>query len=352
MTLEHDEAAVRQFEALITKPGKTRIQLQHLWEAFLTAFPGRDGPSARTELERLLRVCETRGSLQLPKTPSSYDSSILPPLPRFVIITEDELPAPQKAWKERAWHPKLDWIADLSHLSAGQYQLLDRVHKGLVEGWFSQHAPTKYRSLQLTGHEKRLELYRTTSLFGPGRLTLEMLGCTPDAHPMAIAKVSASPSLLIVENAGAFHVACQVLRSLTDPPYGAVAFGGGNRLSASVPSLTSEKEPFEYIHYLGDLDWEGLSIALRGNRAAVAAGLPELAPPKGLYEQMVETAGRFGAPTGWPGGRTIGASDDRDLLLRRLPQSVRKSAANILDAGHRIPEEILGPNELQDVWRG
>lgn len=350
MTLEHDEAAIRQFEALIASPGKTRVPLERLWEAFLETFPGRDGPAARTELDRLLRACESRGSLQLPKTNSSWDSSILPPLPRFITIPDEDLPAPRKAWKERAWHPKLEWVADLSHISAGQHRFLERVHKGLVEGWFAREAPLKYRSLQLAGHEKRLDLYRTTSLFGPDRLTLEMLGCAPDVHPMAIASISSRPSILILENAGAFHVVKQVLRTLKDSPYGAVGFGGGNRLAASIGSLQDADPCYTTIDYLGDLDWEGLSIAVRGDRAARACGLPPLGVPENLYDQMLATASQFGAPEGWPGGRTLGSGDNRELLLDRLPASARKAAESLLDAGNRIPEEILGPDELTGVW--
>ena len=351
MTLEHDEASIRRFEILLSTTGRARIPLEPVWEAFLSTFPGRDGPAARNELDALLRACEARGSIQLPKSSASWDGSILPPLPRFVVIPDEELPAPRKAWRDRAWHPKLDWVADLDHLTAGQQHFLERIHKGLVEGWFARQAPLKYRSLQLTGHEKRLDVYRTSGLFGPSRLTLDMLGCAPDVYPMAIEKVSAERAILVLENGGAFHVAKQVLRALTQPPYGAVAFAGGNRLAASIASLQDADPAYETIDYLGDLDWEGLSIAARGDRAARAVGLPALRVPDGLHAKMIETAERFGAPRGWPGGRGLGHGDDRELLLQRLPVDLRKTAEAILDAGHRIPEEVLGPDELTAVWR-
>lgn len=63
---------------------------------------------------------------------------------------------------------------------------------------------------------------------------------------------------------------------------------------------------------------------------------------------MLETAERFGAPEGWPGGRAIGPTELRDLLLsEEMPQA----AEIMLDAGNCVPEEILGPDELATTWR-
>ncbi len=33
-----------------------------------------------------------------------------------------------------------------------------------------------------------------------------------------------------------------------------------------------------------------------------------------------------------------------------LPEDVRHAAMNVLRMGHRIPEEVLGPDEMMGVW--
>ena len=62
----------------------------------------------------------------------------------------------------------------------------------LVEGWFEASEPLKYRSLQLTGDEKRLQKLCKCRLFGPGRLTLDMLGC--EATDLSLYRRIAHPS--------------------------------------------------------------------------------------------------------------------------------------------------------------
>jgi hypothetical protein len=142
-------------------------------------------------------------------------------------------------------------------------EFLLRVHRGLVHGEFAVQAPLKYRSLQLTGREKRLGELAQTGLFGLGRLNLELLGCFSETPPMACETLSDAPTLIVFENADSFAVARNVLRSLASPPFGMVGFGGGNGIARSLPSLRVLGKQVQRIAYVGDLDGHGLRIAGR-----------------------------------------------------------------------------------------
>lgn len=342
---EFDEARLAAFIDRLTDTGRVKVPIDSVWDAFNEVFPDRPANSARATLADLLQHAAASGALTLPKTQAAWDRALKPPLPKFILFPAEDLPAPPKRWKERAWHPLLEWVTGLAYLTTGQEAFLSRVNEGLVHGWFDEVAPMKYRSLQLTGHEKKLQSTQATKLFGPGRLTLDLLGCEPDVHPMVVHSVGTSRAVLIMENAGAFHVARRVLSKMDQAPYGAVAFGGGNRLPNSLPALKDLDTAAEAVHYLGDLDWEGLAIAARGRKVCADVGLPPLVPPPGLHEAMLESAATFGSPRGWEGGRS--AEEGEKLpLLEHVPPAVRSTAEAIVTAGRRVPEEVLGPREF------
>jgi hypothetical protein len=102
------------------------------------------------------------------------------------------------------------------------------------------------------------------------------------------------------------------------------------------------------IEYVGDLDQEGLRIALAAGRSALAAGLPEIEPAAGLHRAMLASARRFGFPTGWPCGTPSGKVNERTLEF--IPAEIRADVRKVLAAGRRIPEEVLGPDELLAAW--
>ena len=93
-------------------------------------------------------------------------------------------------WRQFPWHPCLQWVFRLRSLPPDHFAFLKQLNRGLVEGWFEQPECFKYRSLQLTGDEKRLETLVKGTLFAPGCLTLEMLGCLPETLPLAAEQLS------------------------------------------------------------------------------------------------------------------------------------------------------------------
>lgn len=252
-------------------------------------------------------------------------------------------------WRRFPWHPELAWVADLPRLSADAEGFLRRVHDGLVHSLFTRPAPLKYRSLQLTGDEKRLGALTRTTMFGPGRLSLALLGCLSARGPLAWASVGDADAALVVENTGSFNVAVTVLRSLSRPLYGIVVYGGGAGVEHTLPGITEIGRPVTKLMYLGDLDRPGLRIARAAARVASETGLPILEPAHGLHECMLQTAARLGHPNGWP-TRSHRRRADETELVSWLPAGVQSRVRAMLTANRRIPEEVLGPEELTAVW--
>jgi len=346
-----DERSLDQFERALLGGSGVRIGAQGLWEALAQVFPHRTpGPAERRLLVEVLRSIETRGSIRLPPDGGRrWDRSMDPPVPTSVDIVRDRVSASGFAWRTFPWHPNLHWVAECRNLSAQQLEFLRRVHEGFVNGRFRELAPLKYRSLQLTGDEKMLESLATTSLFGPTRLTLELLGCLPDALPLAWEAVGSGGRMVIFENAGPFAVARRVLVEVKARPYDLIAYGGGRSVLAALGHIKTIGRRVESIHYVGDLDHAGLDIAWGVRRSAKEQELPTVLPASELHRGMLLAAESFGQPQGWPAQERF---DDRSRVLDVLSEDVRGQVEAILRAGRRIPEEVLGPSELRSAWSG
>jgi hypothetical protein len=298
-----------------------------------------------------LRALESRGTIRLPpELGKRWDRAMDPAVPTSVQVVREQTVPSSFAWRTFPWHPVLHWINQCRSLSAQQIEFLRRVHDGLVNGSFRESAPMKYRSLQLTGDEKMLASLTSTALFGPSRLTLELLACLPDALPLAWEAVGDRGRMLVFENAGPFAVARRVLGELgVARPYDLVAYGGGRSLLAALPYIKTIDRNVESIHYVGDLDHAGLDIARAASRCAEVLGLPPVQPAEELHRQMLLAAAAFGHPQGWPAQErfTIAA---RRRALAALAADLREPVDQILQAGRRIPEEVLGPGELRLAW--
>ena len=341
-------------QGLAARPEKKIVE-KVIWRVFADAFAHRPrAGESRLWLLAALQHAARAGIIRLP--PESgllWDRTLLPSLPKTVYRIAPPHPPKDEPWRNFAWHGRLSWVALLPRLTAEHERFLRRVHEGLVRKEFALAAPLKHRSLTLAGHEKQLgEWLKGSTLFGPGRLTLELLNCLDDVPPLAGEKVNDEPSILIFENSGPFQVAWREMRSLPTSPYGLVAYGSGRVFERSVKHLKNLSRPLERIHYVGDLDRPGLAIAQGASKAAVAVGLPAVEPATGVHRAMLSAAARLGFPNGWDyeGEKTLFAGHD-EKLLEWLPTGVRASAASVLAARCRVPEEVLAPEELRALWR-
>ena len=346
-----DPASLRRFAGLLDSTRRVRIPRATLWAAFAEAFPNRpQGPEEREWFLGALKEMEAQGRLRLPSpNGQGWDRSAVPPTPMFAQLVRTSAPRGVPKWKTFPWHPRLSWVPDLPYLNDGHWDFLQRVHEGLVADRFREPAPLKYRSLQLTGVEKRLEELVRTELFRPGRLDLRLLGCSAEILPMAWEQVSNKPGLIVFENAGPFAVARTVLLGMEDPPYGMVGFGGGKAFLSSVRHLATLDLRIGSISYVGDLDPEGLMIPQEAARIAASTGLPPILPATELHRATLASAGALGRPLGWAGfSRPVQAKLERVLLF--LEDGLRAQVGEILRQGNRIPEEVLGPEEMRRAW--
>lgn len=346
-----DARRLDEFERGLLTGTAVRVGTQDLWHALARAFPHRTpGPAERRLLLDVLRSVEARGSIRLPPTGGKrWDRSLDPAVPTSVDIVRGQAEPRRSPWRTYPWHPQLHWVAQCRGLSNQQVEFLRRVHEGLVNGAFREPAPLKYRSLQLTGDEKMLASLATTSLFGHSRLTLDLLGCLPDALPLAWEAVGDGGRMVIFENAGPFAVARRVLTDLPTRPYDLVAYGGGRAVVAALGHVKTIERRVDSIHYVGDLDHAGLDIAWAVRRRAEDLGLPAVRPADELHRQMLLAAEAFGQPQGWPAQERL-ADLHRSGVLEVLTSDVRGPVEALLCAGCRIPEEVLGPDEVRAAW--
>ena len=345
-----DPRRLEEFAGRVSAHPRRRMDSAAIWGAFAAAFPARPvGSEERVWLRAALENLESRGILRLPSLRGPrWDRTIGVSLPLSVDVVSEPNAPRARQWRTFPWHPRLQWVADVVSLSQQAEGFLRRVHEGMVSGRFAEKAPLKYRSLQLTGDEKALAELAKTRLFGPGRLDFELLGCIDDAPPLAWQRVSGEPSLIVFENTGAFAVARRIMASVPHPPYGLVACGEGARFQRSMVQLKDIPGPLERIDYAGDLDHEGLQLAVAANRAAIAAGLPEIRPAESLHRAMLVSAKQFGHPLGWP-SRSSSRRPEWDAVQFVSPE-LRALVRAVLESGRRIPEEVLGPDELAAAW--
>lgn len=353
MQNELESARLDAFGRRLRQSQRRWVEADCLWKAFAESFPTLAQSSDRRQW--LLAALGELDRQQVIKLPSGkgrrWDGSLKPAIPTSVYVVRSPETANRGNWKSFPWHARLRWVSGLPRLTIELEEFLLRVHRGLVHGEFEVQAPLKYRSLQLTGREKRLGELAQTGLFGPGRLDLELLGCFSEIPPMACEMLSDAPTLIVFENADSFAVARNVLRSLASPPYGMVGFGGGNGIARSLPSLRVLGKQVQRIAYVGDLDGHGLRIAARACRAAARTNLPHLEPATELHAAMLESAAQFGRPDGWKDGAAQRPSGEKlATLLMFLAPHVRAPVSKMIRAGNRIPEEVLGPAELLATW--
>lgn len=334
----YDDARLQRFRDGLQSGNRRTVPLPAIWSAFALAYSDLpSGPERRMWLLAVLEEWAERGAIQLPVGHGKQwdrSSEILLPTAITLVVPDSDS---QVQWRQFPWHPNLQWVLQLRTLAADQFAFLRRVNEGLVEGWFTQLECFKYRSLQLTGDEKRLESLLKGMLFGPDCLTLEMLGCEPEALPLATEHLSSQPTMLVFENAAPFMLARSIAARTTPPWIGKLAYGAGKQVLKAVPYFSMIEPVITEVLYIGDLDAEGLKIAADLQRLSKSVAVR---PAHEFHCAMLESAIQLGAADGWP------VKDDQPLsvpesVISFLDPRVRRTVATLIEAGRRIPEEVL-----------
>ena len=311
-------------------------------DAYLRAHPAAlDTPNLRQLLLDALRRLERDELADLPAPGRGWDTSGSPALPRTASLRNAA--RARRSPRAHAWLPALAFAADERHpvrranLQAINAFLVSARNRNLCS------VPTRERSLQIFGNEKRLDEIRKgkVTLF-EGRISLDDLHCYPVAPPLPCESPdghSAGRPILVLEN---YHSYDSFRRWNGEAGlYAAVAFGGGNAFRQGAGNLDDLiiRTAADGAVYVGDLDPPGLEILLGVNDRRRAEGRIVVRPHLGLYRWLLAHGCR----------RPLGKVP-RDGLLARLGEEFSTGIAGALGElwadGQRIPQESFGLEQL------
>ncbi len=320
--------------------GKRRIALPDLRAAYLRANPEALGaPDLRNLLLDALRNLENEGTIELPRR--GWDKSGSPALPSTVKLGGGIYTRSVRL--SQAWLPALAFAADERHpirradLEAINTFLLSIRGKDLTM------VPTRERSLQIFGNEKRLDGLRKGkhSLF-EGQVSLADLHCYPVAPPLPYEappqRLSGRP-ILVLENYHSYDSFCRWNREAG--VYAAIAYGAGDAFRQGAGNLDDidSATAADGAVYVGDIDPAGIKILIGANQRRRAEGRTTLRPHRGLYRWLLAHGRRRPLETAFA-----------DIIAAELASTFSPEiAAGLVDlwtSGQRIPQESFGLEQL------
>jgi hypothetical protein len=282
-----------------------------------------------------------------PTRRDALDRRATPPLPLLVRPARTERGTqPNRPSLPVDLRPELESARGLERLRADEIATLRAVNAFLRDhGGARPVVPSRERSLELFGDEKRLDALVSQRLFSAGVLSLELLECYEVHPPFVFERVSDAPVLLVIENHHTYDSARRLLA--VDPRgIGVVAYGAGRAICSSVAYAADLDPGVTRIYYFGDLDEAGLAIAASTSLIAVPAGLPALEPAVGLYRALLASP-----------YRRVGAVVDAENAEARvawLPSELRSAAVALLTGGTWVPQEAVSLEVLAGLsdWVG
>jgi hypothetical protein len=294
----------------------------------------------RARINAAIDQLEASGRVTLPKT--KQDRTALPALPLYVTRAAAAR-APRPALSAPVWHAELRWAATL--FDEGKLTGSDQRLLATINSWLSRRrgiaVPLRERSLEIFGDEKLLETRVSGPLFGPDRLTLDMLQtylCWP-----TVERFTYGPGdWLIVENYTTYHSLGRRARELGFD--GHIIWGSGNGVATRLAALAAEPARPPRLYYFGDVDAGGFRIARSANGRAAALGLPPLLAAGGLYQLTVKK--------GEPRNDTNSRNPDPTLsgwIHQWLDTSLADAVAEVLATRQRIVQETVGRELLADT---
>lgn len=331
------EAFARELE--LAQPGRRSLTRIEYTEAFVRAFPHLlTSPDRDPHLGEVLAALEVRGVVRRSRRMDASGAHALPARITLLVRTEDTPVSSDVA--RYPWRPELSFASGLP-LRRSEFEALVAVQAFLRAGASSEQLlPLAERSLALFGDEKRLDaMRRNRRLFGPGRLSLELLRAYQSSPPFAYTRTGSGPVALVLENAATYY---SVLATAPrEGPIGLVVFGGGNAFVSTVAyfsELVAQGIEVQGIRYFGDLDPEGLRIAAGADQSAHDLGLPRVLPAARLWSLLLER-GRSGKHPPVPGPTAR-------KLVAWLPAALRDEAADHLVRGSRLAQEAISRQVL------
>ncbi|MGV8847386.1 Wadjet anti-phage system protein JetD domain-containing protein [Tessaracoccus sp.] len=317
--------------------GEISAHASHLDQSLIGA------PDARARLCHLITELADQGVIVLPRSAAGWDTRNTPALPQWV--SRPALPPrPTATVTSRVWPDSLAAAALVAE-RPDEIRLLTLVADWMRRDPNPDQVPLEERSLDILDDEKLLALELTKRLFTTGTLTLGLLAAYRTPIPFASQHIHGTgpTKLLVAENNATYHSLVIVAREQPEHTRQdlQVAWGSGKQFPASIASVPLLDPAPTAIFYFGDLDLAGLQIPVNAAVTARTLGLPEVHPAAALYEHAL--AG--GTPR--PDRSNTGTRTQFPDLLAWLPKHLRSPLADLLAAGNRIPQEIVGQRELR-----
>lgn len=349
VTIEILTPLARALADTIASYPKRRVELTHLRTAYARHDPtGAASTNARVVLAATLDSLAVAGMIRLPRSPRLHERHLHPPLPLWV----ERAPAPREPVqlpRPRVWREELAAAADLAR-TPEERSVLEAIDLFIRDGGTNRpEVPHRERSLELFGHEKRLDALLRTRLFTSGALNLALLRAYIAPLPLTASYVTSpgsTPTLLLVENhntyASALRVARDRARAGLDVP--AIGWTDGNRAAALITGATQlDPIPVDIV-YFGDLDAAGLRIPVAASAAAVDAGLPPARPATALYRELLRV-GTVGAAKGGP----VSPDEAARLTPWLADSNLAHEVMPLLVAGNRLAQEAVGYDRLSAI---
>ncbi|CAN5820326.1 hypothetical protein BH23ACT10_BH23ACT10_01080 [soil metagenome] len=316
---------------------RPQIQLAEVWSCLLAAAPELVAADDRRQmLRQTLDELAAANWLALPHDHNAYDRRD-PPLPRTVeLLAASDRAQRLGTSRAEAWDPRLAWASQLE-LTQRQLDDLLRINRWLVEAAATAViVPPRERSLELfgAGCEDRLHELAASELFGPQRLTWELLCCAPVPPPFVWSPVGHGSTLLVVSGHETFASMRRVLVEAPSTPVGIVVHGAGTYFASSVPFASTLDRPVDQILYYGDLDAEDLATAQHARRVSSAAGLPPVEPATALFALLLAH--------GMPSPARPQRAERARELVGWLDPPIREPAMQLLVGGLRVAQEWAG----------
>lgn len=310
---------------------RRRVAVEDCFEALYDSDPfAIEAPDKRARLAEILAACASAGLIEIPK---GRDRG-RPPLPRSLRLTGVDVPTGSFG-RDYPWRADLAWVSELN-LTAFEFETLRAIQAFLLDGGMSRTiVPHRERSLELFAHEKALDSLVSGRLFGPGRLSLDLLRCRWAPPPLAFSRVGPGSIALVIENAATYHSCVATARA--DGAIGVIVYGAGRAFVSSVAGMPTIPG-IRAIAYAGDLDAAGLSIPHAADCAAAIHGVAAVRPAARLWRKLL-ACGRA-SPT------TPVQEDVAVELCTWLPVDLRERAKVLLMEGKRIAQEAVGTEAL------
>ena len=337
----HIDPLVAALAATVAEYRVRRVPLTALRAAFARHDPtGVTSSDSRVRLLAAVTALAHAGTVTVPKSARLFESHLLPALPMWVErAATPRVSAPARP--VRIWRPELAAAAEQAR-SSSDFDVLERVDAFLRAGGAHRPmVPHRERSVELFGHEKRLDALLRTRLFATDALTLDLLRCEQPPLPLTAQHTGdpgPDPALLIVENHATYASVLRLARdrAAAGAPALAVGYGSGNQLPSAIGGAAQLAPVPAALWYFGDLDADGLRIAADAARAAVRAELPALRPAVPLYRELLRVGTRQ------PGEPVIPAERAWQLVAWLAEPDLMGAAAAVLTAGERIAQECVG----------